>query len=110
MSFLKNMTVCILLAMLICGCAGNSKELLSQDQTQMTNDELLTYFYKLSDEIDRCKNASNKASVGIGSGFGLGWLGLGLGLSRGVPVCNPDELLQRRIEVRLELQHRGINP
>ncbi|MBN1637164.1 MAG: hypothetical protein JW920_11650 [Deltaproteobacteria bacterium] len=110
MSFLKNMTACILLALLICGCAGHSKELLSRDHSQMTDDEILTYFYELSDEIDRCENASNKTSVGIGTGLGLGWLGIGLGLSQGVSACNPDELRQRRIEVRMELQHRGINP
>ncbi|MCE5275949.1 MAG: hypothetical protein LLG43_12555 [Deltaproteobacteria bacterium] len=106
----KNTLVCIMLIILICGCAGSSKDLLARDYLHMSNDELLTYYHQLSDEIDRCVSSSNRTSVGVGTGFGLGWLGIGLGVSKGVPTCNPDELRRRRVAVRLELQHRGVSP
>ena len=106
----KNMIGFMVIALFICGCAGRQKELLAQDYMHMPDKELLTYYYQLSDEIDRCVNESNRASVGLGTGFGLGWLGLGLGVSKGIPTCSADELRARRIAVRVELQHRGINP
>jgi len=104
------MLVCIMLMLLVCGCAGTSKDLLARDYLHMSDDELLTYYYQLSDEIDQCVSSSNRTSVGVGTGFGLGWLGIGLGVSKGVPTCSPDELRRRRIAVRLELQHRGVSP
>jgi hypothetical protein len=100
----------VVLALLVCGCAGSQKELLAQDYMHMNDKQLLTYHYQLTDEIDRCVNESNRASVGLGTGFGLRWLGIGLGVSKAIPTCNADALRQRRIAVRVELQHRGINP
>lgn len=110
MTVMKTMLPFILIAFLMCGCAGKSKELLEKNYMQMSNDELLTYYYELSDEITECVNESNRASVGVGTGFGLSRLGVWLGLSRGIPTCNPASLRQRRVDVRLELQHRGLNP
>ncbi len=108
MSILKNMLPVMMILLLISRCSGQQKELLAQDYMHITNDELLKYYYQLSDEIDRCVNESNRTSVGVGTGFGLGWLGIGLGVSKGVQTCNPDELRQRGIDVRLELQRRGV--
>lgn len=102
--------LCIMALLLVSGCAGHRKELLSKDYTTMTNDELLRYYYELNDEISRCVNESSGASVGVGTGLGLHRFGLGLGLSHGVPTCNPDKLRRRRIDVRIEMQHRGLNP
>jgi hypothetical protein len=100
----------IMLAFLVIGCAGQQKELLARDYMHMSNNELLRYYYQLSDEIETCVRESTP-SVGIGTGFGItNWLGLGLGVSKGISTCNPDKLRQRRIDVRVELQHRGINP
>ncbi len=110
MRILKLMLPGILLVLLMCGCAGRQKELLSQDYTAMANNELLRYYYELSDEINRCVNESNRTSVGVGTGYGISRLGVWLGLSRGIPSCNPEQLRQRRIDVRIELQHRGLNP
>jgi hypothetical protein len=107
---LKNMIGLMVLALFISGCAGRQKELLAQDYLHMSDKDLLTYYYQLSEEIDRCLSESNRTSVGLGTGFGLGWLGIGLGVSKGIPTCNADELRQRRIAVRIELQHRGVNP
>jgi hypothetical protein len=106
----KKMIGFMVIALFICGCAGQQKELLVQDYLRMTNDEVLTYYYQLSDEIDRCVSESNRASVGLGTGFGLGGVDIGLGVSESAPTCNADKLRQRRSAVRLELQHRGVNP
>jgi hypothetical protein len=101
----------ILLALFISACAGQQKELLARNYTHMSNDELLKYYYLLTDEISRCVNESHGTSVGVGTGFGLTrWLGLGVGVSHGLTTCNPDKLRQRRIDVRIELNHRGLNP
>jgi len=100
----------IMLVFLVSGCAGQQKELLAKDYLHMSNNDLLRYYYQLSDEIDACVHQSTP-SVGIGTGFGItSWLGLGLGVSKGISTCNPDKLRERRIDVRVELQHRGINP
>ena len=109
MRFVRNMLPFIVLALIISGCAGQQKELLARDYAHMTNDELLKYYYQLSDEINQC--SSNRTSVGVGTGFGIfRWLGLGVGVSHGISTCNPDKLRQRRIDVRVELNHRGLNP
>lgn len=110
MKSLKLMIPAVLIVLFICGCAGRQKELLNQDYTVMNNDELLRYYYELSDEINRCVNESNRASVGVGTGYGISRLGVWLGLSRGISTCNPDQLRQRRIDVRIELQRRGLTP
>lgn len=105
----KSMSICMVLTLFFCGCAAHQKELMAKDYAHMNNDDLLTYYYELSDEISRCENSSSP-SVGIGTGFGLGWLGLGLGVSHPVARCNPEEMRTRRVTVRVELQHRGITP
>lgn len=110
MSIRKHMIPCVMVALLVGGCAGHQKELLSKDYTAMTNDDLLRYYYDLNDEISRCVNESSGVSVGVGTGYFLHRLGVGLGLSRGVPTCNPDKLRRRRTDVRIEMQHRGLNP
>jgi hypothetical protein len=106
----KDMIGFVVIALFISGCAGQQKELLVQDYLRMTDDEVLTYYYQLSDEIDRCVSESNRTSVGLDTGFGLGEVGIGLGVSKSSPTCNADELRQRRSAVRIELQHRGVNP
>lgn len=100
----------VLIIVLAAGCAGRQKDLLVQEYKPMRNEELLRYYYELSDEIDRCLDSQDRASVGVGTGLGLGRLGVWLGLSRPVAPCNPDKLFQRRVEVRLELNRRGISP
>jgi hypothetical protein len=108
--FVRNMLPFIVIALFVTGCAGQQKELLARDYPHMKNDDLLKYYYQLSDEISRCSE-SNRTTVGIGTGFGIfSWLGLGVGVSHGVSTCNPDKLRQRRIDVRIELNHRGLNP
>jgi len=103
---------CIVIALLLIstGCAGTQKELLALDHTKMTNDELLKYYFELSEEIDRCVSETNKSPAGFAPGFNLGFLGIGLGFSSGRQACNTEELRKRRIAVKLELHNRGMNP
>jgi hypothetical protein len=109
-SVFNKMIGLMVIALFISGCAAKQKELLVQDYLRMTNDEVLTYYCQLSDEIDRCVSESNKVSVGLGTGFGIGGVGIGMGVSESAPTCKADELRQRRSAVRIELQHRGVNP
>ena len=93
-----------------CGCAGPGRAILEQDHTILSDEELLAYFYRLEEEIDRCERQADRTAIGIGTGFGRRSYGFGIGLSRTVPDCNADDLRQRRVEVRLALKKRGLNP
>jgi hypothetical protein len=95
---------------LIIGCAGTGNDILDQDPTAMTDEALLTYYYQLEEEIAKCERQSNRPSVGIGTGFGGQGIGFGFGISQGIGNCNADELRQRRVDVRLQLQKRGLTP
>jgi hypothetical protein len=104
------------------GCANQAGTeagaLLSQDIRKMDNDELLLYYYRLTEEIDRRERSGPASSVGIGIGggsWGGGWGsgsggGVGVGVSTSAPVggSGSDELRNRRAEVRVEMQRRGM--
>ncbi len=96
-------------AVLVLGCAGATKELLVEDYTKMNNEDLLRYFYRLNDEIER-----QERPQGPEIGFGLGtWgsrTGLGVGASTGATGYTADDLRKRRIDVRMEMQKRGLYP
>ena len=54
----------------IAGCAAGSQALLAEDYKAMDNENLLRYYYRLNDEIERQEKRSGpQFSVGIG-GFG----------------------------------------
>lgn len=100
------------------GCANQTKSeagaLLAQDYRKMDNDDLLLYYYRLSEEIDRVERSGSASSVGIGIGGGS-WGrgsggGVGLGVSTSAPVggSGTDELRNRRAEIRAEMQRRGM--
>ena len=92
------------------GCAERSKELLAEDYPKMGNDDLLRYFYRLNDEIDRQEKTATGPQFGIGVGsFGRG-VGGGVGVGTGVPAYIAEDLRARRIDVRMELQKRGLTP
>jgi hypothetical protein len=109
---IRNITILffILTAVIfILGCAGNSKELLAENYKAMNNENLLRYYYSLNDEIERQEKQSGpQFGVGIG-GFGRG-VGGGAGVSTGGSGYTADDLRARRIDVRLELQKRKLNP
>jgi hypothetical protein len=97
--------VCALLA-----CATADSELLARDYTQLSDEDLLRYYYDLDEEIARCERQADRASVGVGTGvFGRG-VGFGVGYRQGVATCDSQALRQRRIDVRMALKRRGLNP
>lgn len=91
------------------GCAENSKALLSEDYKTMSNENILRYYYNLNDEIERQeKQSSPQLSIGFGT-FGRD-VGGGVGVGTGGSGYTADDLRARRIDVRLELKKRGLNP
>jgi len=91
------------------GCADKSKELLVEDYKKMTNERLLEYFYQVNDEIEKQEKSSGP-SVGIGiGGFGH-HSGGGFGVSSGGTGYTAEDLRARRIELRLEMKRRNLNP
>lgn len=99
----------ILVLVIGAGCAGKSKELLAEDYKKMNNEQLLEYFYRLNDEIEKQeKQTGPSIGVGIG-GFGRG-VGGGVGVGTGGTAYTADDLRQRRIEIRMEMKRRNINP
>ncbi len=103
------LTLCSVLLLLI-GCAGNRNDILDQDPTGMSDEALLTYYYQLDEEIAKCARQTDRSAVGIGTGFGGQGIGFGFGISQGIGNCDADELRQRRVDVRLQLQKRGLTP
>jgi len=96
-------------AFVIAGCAGQSKEILGEDYKAMTDEKLLEYFYRLNDEIDKQEKQTGP-SIGIGvGGFGRG-VGGGVGIGSGGTAYTAEDLRQRRVEVRMEMKRRNINP
>ncbi len=104
----------LLLPVFLLSCSGTQEELLSKDHTKMSDDDLLRYYYQLEDEIAKCENKSSGGSVGLGGGRGWGrgggFGGVGVGVSKGIGGCDSDDLRTRRIDVRLALKKRGLNP
>jgi hypothetical protein len=91
------------------GCADKTKELLAEDYQKMSNDDLLRYYYRLNDEIEKQEKQSGpQVGVGIG-GFGR-HTGGGVGVSSGATGYTAEELRARRIDVRMELKKRGLVP
>lgn len=102
------------------GCANQAGSeagtLIAQDFRKMDNDELLLYYYRLTEEIDRRERSGPSSSVGIGIGggsWGGGWGsgsggGVGVGVSTPVGGGGSDELRNRRAEVRVEMQRRNM--
>jgi hypothetical protein len=93
----------------IAGCADKSKELLAEDYKKMTNERLLEYFYQVNDEIEKQEKSSGP-SVGIGVGGFGSHTGGGIGVSSGGTGYTAEDLRARRIELRLEMKRRNLNP
>ena len=93
----------------VLGCAGGSKELLNEDYKKMSNENILRYYYSLNDEIERQEKQSGpQFGIGIGSsGHGGGG---GASVGTGGLGYTADDLRARRLDVRLELKRRGLNP
>ena len=99
----------IMAVALVFGCANRTKELLALDYQEMSDNDLLRYFYRLNDEIERREKQSGpQVGIGIG-GFGSRTVG-GVGISSGSTPYTAEELRTRRIDVRMKLKERGLEP
>ena len=108
----------LLLTGFLSGCADNkakTQELLAEDYHSLSNDNLTLYYYKLNDQIEVVERRRTGSSVSLG--LGMGSFGHSGGRSGGVGVTTggssrdvATDLRDRRNEVKLELQHRGITP
>lgn len=90
---------------LVVGCVDRSKVFLAEDFKKMGNEDLLRYFYRLNDEIE-----SQEKQSGPQVGIGIGSFGGGVGVGTGGSGYTAEDLRTRRIDVRLELKRRGLNP
>ncbi|MCX5850278.1 MAG: hypothetical protein NTW65_12655 [Deltaproteobacteria bacterium] len=112
MKIIRNISILLLIitaVIFILGCAGKSTELLAEDYKTMSNENILRYYYSLNDEIERQeKQSSPQFGIGIGS-FGHG-VGGGASVGTGGSGYTADDLRARRIDVRLELKRRNLNP
>ncbi len=99
------------------GCANQTKNetgaMLAQDYRKMDNDELLLYYYRLTEEIDRTERSSSGSAITFGIGGGSwghgGGGGAGVSTTTGVGGGGgSEELRNRRAEVRAEMQKRGM--
>ena len=112
MKMTRNITMLLIIlttVFFVLGCAGGSKELLNEDYKKMSNENILRYYYSLNDEIERQEKQSGpQFGIGIGS-FGHG-VGGGASVGMGGSGYTADDLRARRIDVRLELKRRGLNP
>ncbi len=94
---------------IIAGCASQSKEILAENYKSMTDEKLLEYFYRLNDEIEKQEKQTGP-SFGIGIGGGSRGGGGGIAVGTGGTGYTAEDLRQRRVEVRMELKRRNINP
>lgn len=91
------------------GCVENSKDLLAEDYKTMNNEDLLRYYYSLTDEIERQeKQQSPQLGLGVGS-FGSSG-GVAFGVGSGGSNYSAEDLRARRIDIRMDLKKRGLNP
>jgi hypothetical protein len=100
----------LLLALVLAGCAPHARrtaELLEQNYQEMTDEQLLHYYYQLNDQIARVERAQRGTSIGVGYGRAPVSVGVGTGVSRGVVA---EDLRDRRNEVRTELALRDLRP
>ena len=103
------MLVALAAVFLLFGCADKTKDLLAEDYKKMANEDLLRYYYRLNDEIERQEKQSGpQVGIGVG-GFGR-HVGGGVGVSTGATGYTATELRERRIDVRMELKKRGLTP
>jgi F0F1-type ATP synthase membrane subunit c/vacuolar-type H+-ATPase subunit K len=106
--FEKSILLILFLAVLGCA-AGAQRQLLQVDDWRtMPDDELLSYYFALNEEIDRCEARRPRGAIGLGTGIGTGSTRFGVGITQGVTGCNTERLRERRAIVRSELRSRGL--
>ncbi|PLX96555.1 MAG: hypothetical protein C0622_14705 [Desulfuromonas sp.] len=84
---------------------------MATDYKSLSNEDLTLYYYQLDDQIVIVEQPRSKPRLGLGFGLGGSHIGGGVGVSTGVGSDNvATDLRERRNQVRLELQQRGITP
>ena len=105
--------IVFILSVVLTGCAGTSRtaELLATEYMAMPDDDLQLYYYQLEDQIVADERVTSGSSVSIGVGRGSYGRRGGVGMSTGgTTQAVATDLRDRRNEVRMELQTRGITP
>lgn len=110
MKHLKGTYFMILVVFFILGCAGSQANILERNYKEMSDEELLRYYYELDEEIAKCEQENRGTRVGVGTGVGGPHVGVGVGVSRDISRCDSEKLRERRVDVRMELKKRGLNP
>ena len=116
--YLSMILLSLLLTGFLSGCADHkakTQELLAEDYHNLSNDNLTLYYYNLEDQIEIVERKRTGSSISLG--LGLGSFGHSSRGSGGIGVTTggsqrevASHLRDRRNEVKLELQHRGITP
>lgn len=101
--------IAVLALLVLSACASKSTEILAEDYGKMNDEQILEYFYRLNDEIEKQEKSSGP-SFGIGIGGGGRGLGGGVGVGTGGTGYTAEDLRKRRVEVRMELKRRNITP
>jgi hypothetical protein len=103
-------SILLILFLAVLGCAAGAQRQLLQvdDWRTMPDDELLSYYFALNEEIDRCEARRTRGTIGLGTGIGTGRTRFGVGITQGVTGCNTERLRERRAIVRSELRSRGL--
>lgn len=105
------------LALLSCsGHRARNQQLLETDYRALPDDRLLLYYYELEDQIEIVERQGVEPRISLG--FGLSTYGSGTSVGSGLGVSTSARptgraahaLRQRRNDVRLELQRRGLSP
>jgi hypothetical protein len=112
----KRLLFCLCLCLLLAACGKTARDqLLDENYKSMTDTGIVRYYYDLDDAIEACEYRSRQDS-GLGVSVGGGWWsggggGMGLGVTRDASDhCDSTTLRQRRTDVRLEMDRRGVKP
>lgn len=100
------------LPLLLAACAAGPHPLLESDPAAMSDASLLRYYYDLDEAIDQCEHSTQgdtNVSIGTGAGSGGTWGGITIGRTVG-DGCDSTDLRERRVQTRVLLNERGIEP
>lgn len=114
-SFFYFLFVALLFLSVLClnGCAAKTAHpLLEMDTASMNDAALLRHYFDLDSAIASCEGSSagdTTVSVGTGGGSGGAWGGISIGKIVG-GGCDSSALRERKVDVRLQLRDRDLEP
>lgn len=105
---LKVWFLCLAISLIILsGCATTTMNLLKTNPYQLSDDELLRYYYILDGEIRNLEiqfgGYASQNSYTMGGSMALGAM-------EGAYQAQLDALRQRKVDVLMELKRRSLNP